>query len=274
MRSKALGLLPAIVGLGLIATGAVAEEAPSFVAGGKLLACVDPTFPPMEYMESTEAKEPVGFDIDVISALAERWKVKKQLVALDFAGLLPALEAKRCDIMISGATLKPDRLEKFGGTPYLKTGNVIIGKADAAGSYGSYADFSGKTLAMQAGTVFEKIIAKANEELKAAGKAEIVIQTYPKGTDVVQQVLLGRVDGGVTLDSEFAFRELQRPGEMKVLFADPAMEQYAAYFRKEPAGDQAAVDSAIAELLSSGKIRAIAEKWHIPASAAEGVGKH
>ncbi|MBZ0262858.1 MAG: transporter substrate-binding domain-containing protein [Hyphomicrobiales bacterium] len=273
MRRKVFGLLSALAGLGMCTAAASAGAAPTFVAGGKLVVCVDPTFPPMEYMESTESKEPVGFDIDLITALSGAWKVEKELVALDFSGLLPALEAKRCDMMISGATLKPERLEKFGGTPYLKTGNVIMGKADATGSYASYGDFSGKTLAMQAGTIFEKIIGKANEELKAANKTEITVQTYPKGNDVVQQVLLGRVDGGVTLDSEFAFRELQQPGQMKILFADPEKEQYAAYFRKEPAGDQAAVDSAIAELLSSGMMKAITEKWHIPASAVEGVGK-
>ncbi|MFO1087988.1 MAG: transporter substrate-binding domain-containing protein [Hyphomicrobiales bacterium] len=250
-----------------------AADAPSFTAGGKLIVCVDPTFPPMEYMEQADAKEPVGADIEVIDALANHWKVQKQLVMLDFSGLLPALEAKRCDMMISGATLKAERLEKFGGTPYLKTGNVVVGKSDASGSYAAWTDFSGKTLAMQAGTVFEKIIAKANEELKAAGKPEIKVQTYPKGTDVVQQVLLGRVDGGVTLDSEYAFRELQKPGELKVIFTDPEKQQYGAYFRKEPARDQAAVDAAIKELLASGAIKSIADKWKLPAGAAEGVGQ-
>jgi polar amino acid transport system substrate-binding protein len=261
MSAGALHILPAS-----------AASSPSFVQGGKLVACVDPTFPPMEFMESPDAKEPTGFDIDLISALADLWKVEKQLVALDFSGLLPGLEAKRCDIMISGATLKPDRLAKFGGVPYLRTGNVIVGKADASGDYSSYADFSGKTLAMQAGTVFEKIIADANSRLKAAGKPEIAVQTYPKGTDVVQQVLIGRVDGGVTLDSEFAFRDLQQPGQLKIIFADPNKEQYAAYFRKHPAEDQAAVQDAVAQLLSTGKLKEIAEKWRMPASAVEGVG--
>jgi polar amino acid transport system substrate-binding protein len=251
---------------------ASAASLPSFVLGGKLVACVDPTFPPMEFVESPDDKEPAGFDIDLISALAELWKVKKQLVLMDFSGLLPGLEAKRCDIMISGATLKPDRLAKFGGVPYLRTGNVIVGKADASGSYSSYADFSGKTLAMQAGTVFEKIIADANAALKSAGKPEIAVQTYPKGTDVVQQVLIGRVDGGITLDSEFAFRDLKQPGQLKIIFADPNKEQYAAYFRKDPVEDQSAVQGAVTQLLSSGKLKEIAEKWRIPASAVEGVG--
>lgn len=257
----------------LMSAAAVAEPKPSFVSGGKLVVCLDPTFPPMEYMESPDAKQPVGFDVDVISALADVWGVEPQLVTLDFSGLLPALDAKRCDMMISGATLKAERLEKFNGVPYLKTGSVVIGKADAEGEYASYEDFSGETLSYQSGSIYEKIVADANENLKKASKPEIGVQAYPKGTDVVQQVLLGRVKGGITLDSEFAFRDLQKPGELKVIFSDPDKEQYAAYFRKEPASDQAAVEAAVAELVTSGRLAAIVEKWRIPADALDGIGQ-
>ncbi|WP_436637946.1 transporter substrate-binding domain-containing protein [Microbaculum sp. FT89] len=277
MRRNGLNILIGLVALSALATaapaGAGAETAPSFVSGGKLLVCLDPTFPPMEYMENADANQPVGFDVDVITALAETWKVEPQIVTLDFSGLLPALDAKRCDMMISGATLKPERLESFNGVPYLKTGSVVVGRSDADGAFSSYEDFSGKTLSYQSGSIYEKIVADVNAALKTAGKAEIDVQAYPKGTDVVQQVLLGRVTGGITLDSEFAFRDLQKPGELKVIFSDPNKEQYAAYFRKEPASDQAAVEAAVAELVSSGRLKAIAETWRIPADALDGIGQ-
>ncbi len=271
MPGRTMKAVLAIIALAALGTPAVGGSRPSFVEGGKLAVCVDPTFPPMEYMETAEAKRPVGFDVDLIDTLAAHWKVEPQLVLLDFSGLLPALDAKRCDMMISGATLKPERLEKFDGVPYLKTGNVIVGRADAEGGYTSYEDFSGKVLAVQAGTTLEKILRQANEGLRGAGKAEIEIQTYPKGTDVVQQVLLGRVTGGVTLDSEFAFRELQQPGKLKILFTDPSKEQYAAYFRK--AGDGEAVRAAVGDLAASGKLAAAAAKWRIPESALQGLGQ-
>lgn len=274
MHGIGLGLFAGLMVASALATAAVAAEpAPSFVSGGKLVVCLDPTFPPMEYMESAEAKQPVGLDVDVISALAEIWNAEVQIVTLDFSGLLPALDAKRCDMMISGATLKAERLEKFNGVPYLKTGSVVVGRSDAQGDYASYEDFSGETLSYQSGSIYEKIVADANENLKKAGRPEIGVQAYPKGTDVVQQVLLGRVKGGITLDSEFAFRDLQKPGELKIIFSDPNKEQYAAYFRKEPASDQKAVEAAVAELVSSGRLAAIAEKWRIPADALEGIGR-
>ena len=53
----------------LVATPALAEG-PAFISGGKLQACVDPTFPPMEFMADAADKEPSGVDIDVGRALA------------------------------------------------------------------------------------------------------------------------------------------------------------------------------------------------------------
>jgi polar amino acid transport system substrate-binding protein len=127
-----------------VVVGAPAKAAgPSFVQGGKLAACVDPSFPPMEFVQ-TPGQPPVGVDVDVVKGLADVWGVKADLTSMDFAGLLPGLESKRCDIVISGALLKPERLKTFDGVPYLKTGIVMIGRADDKGSYSSYEDYADK----------------------------------------------------------------------------------------------------------------------------------
>lgn len=254
----------------LAATPAMAES-PSFIAGGKLQACVDPTFPPMEFVK-TPGEPPVGIDIDVIKALAVHWKVEADITTMDFNGLLPGLESKRCDIVISGALLKPERLEKFSGVPYLKTGVVMIGKADEGAVYESYEDFSGKVVAVQSGTSYIDLLNKVNDELAKAGRDKIILQTYPKQTDAIQQVLVGRATGTISQDTEFAYRDLQTPGELKVLYAAGAQDQYAAYFRKDDA-DQAAVASAIKALMSDGTMKGIAEQWKLPPSTVTGVGE-
>lgn len=271
MKLAHLGTLAVATILSLISV-ANAGDVPTFAAGGKLVACADPTFPPLEFMKSTEDKEPIGFDIDMIDALAAEWGAKKELVLLEFSGLLPALEAKRCDLMASGAVMNEERKKKFGATRYMQTGYIIVGRADAVDTYDSYEDFVGKKIAVQSGSLLEKVLDKANAALKAAGKELITIQPYPKATDVIQQVLIGRVDGGTTLDTEFAFRDMQKPGELKVLFADPEKQQYTAYFRKEPAGDQAIVDATVRKLISSGKLKEIGAKWNLSPEAFDGLG--
>lgn len=269
--SKKLICLYVLLAATPLATMPAMAESPSFVSGGKLEACVDPTFPPMEFVK-TPGEAPVGIDIDVIKALAAHWKVEANITTMDFNGLLPGLESKRCDIVISGALLKPERLEKFSGVPYLKTGVVMIGKAGDTTAYKSYEDFSGKVVAVQSGTSYIDLLNKVNDELTKAGREKIVLQTYPKQTDAIQQVVVGRAIGTISQDTEFAYRDLQQPGELKILYAAGAADQYAAYFRKADA-DQAAVTSAVKALFSDGTMKTIAEQWKLPLSTVTGVGE-
>ena len=61
--------------------------------------CDDPTFPPME--STTTAGKPVGFDIDMAAALAKQMGGTAKFVHTAFSGLLPALGASKCDVVIS-----------------------------------------------------------------------------------------------------------------------------------------------------------------------------
>jgi polar amino acid transport system substrate-binding protein len=257
--------------IALAAATPAAAQSPSFVEGGKLQACVDPTFPPMEFVK-TAGEAPVGVDIDVVKALAAHWKAEAQITTMDFTGLLPGLESKRCDIVISGALLKPERLEKLSGVPYLKTGVVMIGKAGDTAAYKSYEDFSGKVVAVQSGTSYIGLLDKVNEDLVKAGRDKITLQTYPKQTDAIQQVMIGRAVGTISQDTEYAYRDLQSPGELKIIYAAGAQDQYAAYFRKS-AADEAAVADTVKALVADGTMKTIADAWKLPLSTIAGIGQ-
>jgi polar amino acid transport system substrate-binding protein len=100
------------VALALAATPALAAS-PSFVKGDTATLCTDPTYAPMEFFQHPGDKTPVGFDLDLAAALTKRWGAQLRVISMDFTGLLPGLEAKRCDFMMSGAFLTPERLARF-----------------------------------------------------------------------------------------------------------------------------------------------------------------
>ena len=147
----------------------------------------------------------------------------------------------------------------------------MIGRASDKDSYNAYEDFAGKTIAVQAGTSYVDLLTKVNDKLAAAGKPKMTLQTYPKQTDAIQQVLVGRAVASISQDTELAYRDLQQPGQLKVLYAAPEKDQYAAYIRKDP-GDAAALKEAIAKLAADGKLKEIAARWKLPASSVEGIG--
>ena len=57
-------------------TSAIAQTGPSFIADGELSICMDPTFPPMEFMANVGDETPSGFDVDLANALGASWGVE------------------------------------------------------------------------------------------------------------------------------------------------------------------------------------------------------
>lgn len=254
----AAALLAATLSSGLLA----AENKPSFVEAGSFQVCSDPTFPPLEFFAKAGDREPSGFDADLIRALAQHWGVPARFVVTEFTGLLPGLDARRCDVVISGTLITPERIQKLNAVAYLSSATIVFGSGKSDLKLNSLDDLSGKVVAVQSGTRYVAIMEKLNADLKAAGKAPAVLQTYPKGSDVAQQVLVGRAAAGLSQDTELAYRELQTPGQFKTLYAFPEKDIFGAYMRPNPE-DQKAVEGAVSALKADGTLKSIAEKWKL-----------
>jgi polar amino acid transport system substrate-binding protein len=237
--------------------------APGFVRGGNLRVCLDPSFPPMEFYAQPGDAQPVGVDVDLSQALADQWSVRLRLVPAEFTGLLPALQTGRCDAVISGVLLKPERTSVLAAVPYLSTYAVIIGRADSSLSVSGELDFAGLTLAVESGTEYAQLLEQMNKRITAAGRAPILIQTYPKETDAIQQLLVGRAAGVVSQDTEVAHRNAVGPDHFKILFRFPQPDRFAIYVRPN-AADVASISAAVAQLRASGQLKALVEHWHLP----------
>src|SRR5437588_13080683 len=109
---------------------------------GSFKYCDDPTFPPME--SKTVSGKPIGFDIDMANAIGKLWKAKATFVSTAFPGLLPALAAKKCNMVISGIFITPDRTAKFPAVAYMKTHRALIVAAGNPKKIKSPNDLSGK----------------------------------------------------------------------------------------------------------------------------------
>jgi polar amino acid transport system substrate-binding protein len=244
----------------------VHAAAPSFVKGGAVSLCTDPTFAPMELFEHPGDKQPVGFDIDLATALAKRWGASLRIIALDFTGLMPGLDAKRCDMVMSGAFITPERLSHFQGVPYMASSQVILIGAKTKG-IAKPEDLSGKVVSVQAGTVYEKRLHALDDELKAKNKPGITIQSYPGGADAVQQLTTGRAAAVITQDTEAAYRAVAQKGQFAIAYAWPATDQFGIFFAKSPA-DYKQVKADIEALRADGSVAKLGAKWHLPGSDA------
>ena len=269
-RVVAMAMVPAIVGMTVVA-GAAQEATPSaevFGDDGVLTNCVDPSFPPMEYFESQDAQEPIGFDIDLINAIGERLGAEVTHIPTDFTGLLPALDAGRCDVVASGIYLTAERLETFDAQPYYDTSIVLLTPADNT-DITSPENLAGKTVAVQAGTNYVEILNNLNAELQAAGQPAMDIQSYPDQTDAIQQLVVGRADATITQDTEAAFRETAQPGQFKIAYTYPDPQTFGIYFRQGSEELAATLAETVEAMRDDGTLAGIAETWNLPAEGTD-----
>jgi polar amino acid transport system substrate-binding protein len=178
-------------------------------------------------------------------------------VKTGFDGLIPALNAKRCDAVISGIFITPDRLKQAGAVAYMHSHRVIIVKAGNPKHITTPNSLKGLSVAVQGGTKYEEYL----KALKA--KIGFTLQSYPGDTDAVAQVLLGRADAVLTQDTSFVFQAGKHPGKIAIGYTFASSDAFGIYFRKGDAlGKQ--IGDGVRQLRSTGKLKTLATKYKIP----------
>jgi polar amino acid transport system substrate-binding protein len=254
-----LGLTALIAALALVASAGAASP-----VKGSFKYCSDPTFPPME--SKTAAGTPVGFDIDMAKAIGRLWKVKANFVETAFPGLLPALDSKRCNMVISGIFITPDRLKQFPAVSYMKTHRALVVQAGNPKRIKGPNDLAGKNVAVQAGTKYEEYLKSLNDEFKSSGKAQMNLQSYPGDTDAVGQLLVGRADAVLTQDTSGAFQRKAHPGKIAIAYLFPESDAFGIYYRPADKKLGTGLRAAIKQLKKNGTLKRIATKYQIPTS--------
>ena len=219
--------------------------------------CTDPSFPPIELASSSGAI--TGFDVDMASALAKTWGATAKPLKTAFPGLIPALNAKKCDAVISGIFVTPDRLKQAGAVPYMETHRVLVVRAGNPKHVTGPNGLKGLHVVVQAGTKYEEYL----KALKA--KIGFSLQSYPGDNDAMAQVVLGRADADLTQDTSFAYQVKAHPGKIQVAYTFPAKDTFGIYYRKgESIGAQ--IKSGVAKIKSKGTLAQLARKYKIPVS--------
>jgi polar amino acid transport system substrate-binding protein len=224
---------------------------------GTFTYCTDPTFPPMEF--TTTSGKIVGFDVEMAQKLSLTFGKNSKALKTAFPGLIAALNAKKCDAVISGIFVTPDRLKQAGAVTYMRSHRVIIVHAGNPKGIHGPNDLAGKTVAVQAGTKYEAYLKALNKKLK------FTLQSYPGDNDAVAQMLIGRADAVLTQDTSFAFQARQHPGKIAIGYTFSAQDSFGIYYRKaQSASLGAQLKDGIARLKVTGALKKLAAKYKIP----------
>src|SRR6266705_895052 len=124
--------------------------APSdLITPGTLTVGSDTTYPPQEYI-NTATNQATGFDVDLITAIAQRMGLQTNVVTDKFDTIFDDLVAKRFDVVISAAFITPERQKKVDFVPYFKAGESLLVQTGNPSNIKSLADLCGQNAGVQA----------------------------------------------------------------------------------------------------------------------------
>ena len=221
---------------------------------GELVVGTSGAQPPMT--ATTKTGELIGLDIDIAKMMGDALGVKVKFVLLPLAKLIPALEAKQVDIILSGMTITPKRNQKvaFVG-PYYVTGKGILAVAK---KYAALEDAKGlDTPEVTVAALKDSTSQKFAETLISKAKL-ILTDSYEEAIDLL---LKGKIDVLVA-DFYFCALSVYRYQNKKLI----ARESPLTF---EPLGIAMAEDTLLINwtenfiniLQGSGKLKEMGEKW-------------
>src|SRR5512142_2966771 len=177
-------------------TPAQAAELPAEIKqAGTLKLTVNSTYAPMEYRDPA-TNELVGLDIDLANELAKRLGVKIVWNETPFAELIPSLQTKRADFIISGISDRASRRETADFVDYLVTGPQFFVLAESDAKVAT--DLCGRKIGTTRSTSFPQEIEKwSKANCEAAGKPAAQYVPGENSIDVRNQLKQSRIGAAV-----------------------------------------------------------------------------
>jgi arginine/ornithine transport system substrate-binding protein len=225
----------------------------------ELKVAIDPTYEPFTF--KTPDGKPTGFDVDIAEAICNEIKRKCTYVEQVWDSMIPGLQAKKYDVIVSSMTITDERLQvvDFSDKYYFTPSRIVV-KKDTP--YTDNASLKGKKIGVLKGSTQEKY---ALGELKTVG-ANVV--PYEAQDQVYLDIKSGRLDGTVADQVEVNGGFLSKPEGAGYGFVGPVLDD-PKYFgtgvgvamRKGETELKTAVNNAIKTIRSNGVYDTVAKKY-------------
>jgi polar amino acid transport system substrate-binding protein len=240
-----IGALVFAVGFGLALPGN-AQEKPLVIG-------VDGTFAPHAMPKIGGGVE--GFNVDLAMGIGQRMGRKVEIVAQQFSGLIPGMNAGKFDFLAAPTTVMHERAKNLlFSEGYLETDLqfvIPINRPDIK----TLEELKGKVVAVNKGSNYE-MWCRENES-----KYGFKYESYGTNTDAVQAVMSGRADANFVGHTVAAYAVKKNPQALKLSYKIKTGLVWSIPFRKDDRKMRNTVEEVIECMKLDGTIAKLAEKW-------------
>jgi arginine/lysine/histidine/glutamine transport system substrate-binding/permease protein len=215
-----------------------------------LVVSTEPAFPPFVYLD--DDGELVGFDVDLITEVAQRLGLEVYFAYIPFDGLMATLEAETADAAVDAMTItaERDRLIDFS-RPYFKSGLAVAVRCDQAGIAG-LPDLAGKKIAVKLGTTGADL---------AAQVPDVRLITFDSAEKALTDLAKGNVDA-VMKDKPTTLGTLAIADIDNICLLDELLtEEYYGIALPTDSPNKPLIDATLEAMLADGTIDRLHREW-------------
>jgi polar amino acid transport system substrate-binding protein len=213
----------------------------------------DATWPPMEYID--EKGDLVGFDIDLLNAMAEAGDFEIEIRNTAWDGIFAGLKNGAYDAVCSSVTITEERKAEMAFTdPYINAGQILIVKKDMTGIF-SLDDMSGMKVGVQNGTT---------GDFALDSFPDVVRKAYDEVGFAVEDLMNGNVDGVVCdsiVASDFVLSNAAYAGKLQIVGEPFTDEFFGIAVQKDNTELLAKLNASLNAVRESGKLDELINKW-------------
>jgi len=206
---------------------------------------------PYVYEDPSQPNHIIGFEVDIMDAVARRLGVRARMVQYSWPSLVPSLERGDFDVIANGLEATTDRRERILlSEPYFVYAETLTVRTDSDAR--SVFDLTGKRI----GTLNETY---ANDILRRLYPGSVKL--YDGNEEPYTDLELGRTDA-VLLDNIIADRYGCTPAHpaLRCIPYDVARGTYVIGIRKADPELKQAIDGALAAIRADGELERILRK--------------
>lgn len=193
---------------------------------GTLRVGMDPTYMPFEM--TNKRGEIIGFEVDLLKAMAKAMGVKLELVSTSYDGIIPALLTNKFDMIGSGMTLTQERNLRLNfSEPFIVVGQTLLIRKDLEGKIKTYKDLNDPQyrITSKIGTTGEMVAKKLISKAKYHG--------FDNEQEAVLDVVNGKADAFI-YDAPYNVVAVNKAGAGKLVYlAEPFTYEPLAFGLKK-----------------------------------------
>lgn len=208
---------------------------------------------PLAFPDPKDPKHIIGFEVDIVEAIASKLGVKIEYGLNAWDSLIPSLERGDSDFAMNGIEITDQRKEKilFSYPYYVYVEQLVVRKEE--NNINELANLKGKKVGTLSGTAAQTI-------LENLGGVDVKI--YPGPVEPYTDLAIGRLDA-VLLDLPIAAYYGKTNPKLKYAGKPMGEGLYGICIRQKDEELKIKIDEVLAELLKSGELKKICEKWDV-----------